>query len=622
MTRLAVLLYLVLGCCLGLVDQVKGTTDSDPYAEINANWERFGAVYSRILESYHADLDQKAIMKAAIEGMLKELDAYSQFFDEEGLLQLQQDTSGKFAGLGITVAIKDHHPVIISPMEDTPADRAGLLPGDQIVAVEGRETYDFSLEEVVQALRGEPGSKVRITVARQGTPRNWDVVIEREVIEIKSVSLAEELYPGIGYIGMRRTRFSENTSHEVNKALTDLHRKGVEGLILDLRGNPGGLLSQATEVADLFLPKGVPIVSIRERTGANSEMRYSQQEPVSRTLPLVVLIDEGSASASEIVAGAIQDNDRGVILGTASFGKGSVQTIFDLYEAGNTALKLTTAHYYTPSGRSIHREDRSFSRGAFIQSPLGQVKLPADWLFDTLLQSTTHDQAAAALQARFDLGEGEVDQILSMELGTLVGRSTPTAAKGQADEKEDEVFYTSNKRKVYGGGGITPDILVEPDEPPPYVQEVERRRLFFNFMVDYMAQDSLRFEGTTEDTPVDAKTLAAFKDFLKERMYDSRAGRQELELVRQLVGEMEWGSEVLASVDSLEAVIIRSGAQGFSPQIEFYIRNALKREQALRLWGRQASLRVGLKGDSQMREAIQLLQDDGRYSRVLGEDAS
>ncbi|NKB71525.1 MAG: PDZ domain-containing protein [Candidatus Latescibacteria bacterium] len=621
MIRFTALFAIVLGYCLGLADPARGTTETDPYAEINASWDRLGAVYTRILESYHADLDQSAIMKAAIEGMLEELDAYSQFFDEEGLLQLQQDTSGKFAGLGITVAIKDHHPVIISPMEDTPADRAGLLPGDQIVAVEGRQTYDFSLEEVVQALRGEPGSEVRITVSRQGAPNTWDVVIERELIKIKSVSLAEELHPGIGYIGMRRTRFSENTSQEVNEALSDLQQQGVKGLILDLRGNPGGLLSQATEVADLFLPKGVPIVSIRERTGANSEIRYSQQEPVSRILPLVVLIDEGSASASEIVAGAIQDNDRGVILGTASFGKGSVQTIFDLYEAENSALKLTTAHYYTPSGRSIHRENRNFSRGVFIPSPLGQTKLPADWLFDTILHSATYDQAAAAVQARFNLDAGEVDQILSMDLSALVGLAS-ASSQGESTDNDHEVFYTSNKRKVYGSGGITPDILVEAVELPLYVQEVERKRLFFNFMIEYMAGDSSRVEGITEDTPVDAETLEAFSYFLKERMSEGRAGRKELAQMRQLAKDMDWGAEVQGLVDSLEAIIERNQPKGFSPQVESYMRNGLKREQALRLWGRQASLRVALKEDPQMRAAILLLQDDSRYSQLLGQGAS
>ena len=229
-------------------------TTEDPYAEVNASWERFGAVYSRILENYYSSMDQGEIMSAAIKGMLGQLDPYSEYYDEEGLRQLRQDTTGKFTGLGITVAIKDRFPVVISPIEDTPAFRAGLRPGDLIVAVEGKSTLDMQLESVVNALRGAPGTRVAISVATRlgATPR--EVEIQREDIRIKSVVLVEELKNKIGYISMRRTRFSEYTSSEVEEAIKSL--PWVEGLILDLRGNPGACLVKPPSCGFVFTPRG------------------------------------------------------------------------------------------------------------------------------------------------------------------------------------------------------------------------------------------------------------------------------------------------------------------------------------------------------------------------------
>ena len=359
-------------------------------------------------------------MRAAIEGMLRQLDAYSQYFDEEGLRQLRQDTTGRFAGLGITVGIMEQTPVVIAPIEGTPADRAGLLPGDLIVAIEGRATYGRSLEEVVTELRGEPGSSVRITIRRRGEIANWDVVIVREMIRIRSVAVSEEILPGIGFISMRQTRFSEETSAEMEAALEQLFARGVKGLILDLRGNPGGLLSQATEVADLFLPKGAPIVSVRERAGRRQETKHSERRPPAAKVPLVILIDGGSASAAEIVAGAVQDNDRGLVVGTTSFGKGSVQTIFDLSDHARAALKLTTALYFTPSGRSIHRE--SLTSPGVQQVPFGELRLPAGMLLSLVLTSPDVDVARDRLRARFDLDEGISRRILETTLGGLAGR--------------------------------------------------------------------------------------------------------------------------------------------------------------------------------------------------------
>ena len=593
---------------------IRAATTEDPYAAVNASWERFGAVYSRILENYYSSLDQEQIMSAAINGMLGQLDSYSEYYDEEGLRQLRQDTTGKFAGLGITVAIKDRFPVVISPIEDTPAFRAGLRPGDLIVAVEGKSTLDMQLESVVNALRGDPGTKVAISVATHlgATPR--EVEIQREIITIKSVVLVEELQEKIGYISMRRTRFSEYTSSEVEEAIKSLPQ--VEGLILDLRGNPGGLFSQATQVADLFLPRGVPIVSIKEREGRREEVKYSHRHSIARDIPLVVLIDEGSASASEIVAGAIQDNDRGVIVGAASFGKGSVQTIFDLREREeeSSALKLTTALYYAPSGRSIHREQD-------IAKPVHRVlfgdrELPHQLVMDLVLRSANRAKALSALQSHFDMNSESAESILLIRLGDLVGKSMMGAA-GLPDSMANRTYYTQRGRKVFGGGGIKPDIRVESEPFPPYVQELERRRLFFDFVIDYVSTDS----SWAEEHPgltVSGEMVEGFMEFVQDKSLDQgQKGLNQIEELEDLAEKMDWGEEVQESIYQLRAAVKQEWERRHSSKLEPYIKSALRRELILRFKGRKAQLLEELQQDVQLAKAIEVLADQDQYLGVL-----
>ena len=593
---------------------IRAATTEDPYAEVNASWERFGAVYSRILENYYSSLDQEEIMSAAIKGMLGQLDPYSEYYDEEGLRQLRQDTTGKFAGLGITVAIKDRFPVVISPIEGTPAFRAGLRPGDLIVAIEGKSTLDMQLESVVNALRGDPGTKVAISVATHlgATPR--EVEIQREIITIKSVVLVEELQEKIGYISMRRTRFSEHTSSEVEEAIKSLPR--VEGLILDLRGNPGGLFSQATQVADLFLPQGVPIVKIKERDGRREEVKYSHRHSIARNVPLVVLIDEGSASASEIVAGAIQDNDRGVVVGAASFGKGSVQTIFDLREREDesSALKLTTALYYAPSGRSIHREQdiaRPVHRVLF-----GDRELPHQLVMDLIFRSENRAKALSALQSHFDMDSESAESILLIRLGDLVGKSKRGAA-GLPDSIANRTYYTLRGRKVFGGGGIKPDIRVESEPFPPYVQELERRRLFFDFVIDYVSTDSSWAEEHP-DLTVSDEMVEGFMEFVQDRSLDQgQKGLNQIEELEDLAKKMDWGEKVQESIHQLRAAVMQEWERRHSSELEPYVKGALRRELILRFKGRKAQLLEDLQQDVQLAKAIEVLADQDQYLGVL-----
>lgn len=582
----------------------------DPYAEINQGWDRFGSVYQRVIQNYYAPLDHEAIMRSAIEGMLSQLDDYSQYYDEEGLRQLRQDTTGKFAGLGITVGIMDKYPVVIAPIEGTPAARAGVQPGDLIVAIEGRDTFGLSLESIVNELRGDPGSPVRITLARRGGGANWDVVIVREVIKIRSVAVADEVTPGIGYISLRQTRFSEDTSAEVEIALEKLFARDITGLIIDLRGNPGGLLSQAAEVADLFLQRGAPIVSIRERLGGNEEVRVSQRRPPADRLPLVVLIDGGSASAAEIVAGAMQDNDRGLVVGTPSFGKGSVQTIFDLRDEDDAALKLTTALYYTPSGRSIHKEPSTGRNVVGTLVPIAGTQLPATQLLGVLLHAADATHAEQQLQARFGLEPDEARRVLTTPLGDLIG-STHDEAVDASDGTAE--FETTHGRVVYGGGGITPDVTVEADVPPDWVLDLYRHRVFFDFIVEY--------HGQSTDGDVDDDMLNAFHEFARHSpAADARRDQAaaELDALRRLADRSAWDVSVLSRLDSLQAAIDRSAdALGRTEEAAPYIRAALRRELAVRTNGTRASLLVDLDTDPQVTEAITLLRDPDRYEHLL-----
>ena len=591
-------------------------TTSDPYESVNASWDRFGAVYGHVLGHYYERVDNDELMRSVIDGLLRNLDSYSQFFDEEGLRQLRQDTTGRFAGLGITVGTKDNYPVVIAPIEDTPAHRAGLQPGDLIVAVDGTDTFGLSLEEVVTILRGEPGSSVRVTIARVGKVSNWDVELVREIITITTVSVADMVAPGVGYIGMRQTRFSEDTAAEVTRALRELKDRGAERLILDLRGNPGGLLTQATHVADLFLRKGTPIVSIRERDGRREQMRYSQEDEIVSD-PVVVLVDGGSASAAEIVAGAIQDNDRGLVVGTESFGKGSVQTIFNLGDPERGALKLTTALYYTPSGRSIHRPALGSQSGLLAGVDVGGIEVPAAVLLGIIMRATSEQEAADELRARFDLDPAAVDAVLATPLADLAG-STPSPT---APDSAESTFRTTNGREVFGGGGISPDIYVEAEAPPEALAQLLHGRVFFDFVIDYIGTE-MAVADSSVTVAVDDSMIAAFHAFIPridKPFSQPNSGLDQVETLRELAAQGGWQDDVATLLDSVESVAAMHETSLLPPRTERYIRRSLQRELALRLKGKRASLLASLEGDPQMQAAIDLLSDTNRYRQLLGQ---
>jgi len=307
----------------------------------------FAESLSLIKKNYVEEVDEKELVYGAIKGMLSTLDPHSSFLPPEAFKEMKIDTKGEFGGLGIQIGIKNHILTIIAPIEDTPAYRAGLKAGDKIIKINGESTKNITLYEAVQKLRGPKGTKVTITILREGVDKPFDVTIVRDIIRIKSVKY-KEIEKGIGYVKI--TQFQEKTGRELKDALRELKKKGIYSLILDLRNNPGGLLKSAVDVSSQFLPQGKLVVYIKGRSGEKTEFRTRNGNEYFNA-PMVVLVNEGSASASEIVAGALQDWRRALILGTQTFGKGSVQTVIPLSDG--SALRLTTARYYTPKGRSI-----------------------------------------------------------------------------------------------------------------------------------------------------------------------------------------------------------------------------------------------------------------------------
>ncbi|HIO03207.1 MAG TPA: S41 family peptidase [Alphaproteobacteria bacterium] len=322
-----------------------GAVSSETYRQLNM----FGDVFERVRSEYVEEVDDAELIEAAIQGMLSSLDPHSTFLNSKAYGEMQVHTRGEFGGLGIEVTMENGLVKVVSPIDDTPAYKAGMQPGDLIVGIDGEPVFGLTLGEAVELMRGPVNSEIVITVQRSGVEQPFDVAITRDVIRIRSVKSRAE--GKVAFI--RVTSFNEQTESGVEKAMRELRKEigdGLQGVVIDLRNNPGGLLDQAVAVSDAFLEKG-EIVSTRGRGSRGGQRFNARAGDIAEGLPVVVLINGGSASASEIVAGALQDHRRAIILGTRSFGKGSVQTVIPL--PGEGAMRLTTARYYTPSGRSI-----------------------------------------------------------------------------------------------------------------------------------------------------------------------------------------------------------------------------------------------------------------------------
>ncbi len=418
----------------------------------------------RIVDNvYLEEPDIDEMMKGAIEGMLKALDPHSAYIPAETQRTVEEDFKGGFGGIGIEFEIRNKYLTVVSPIPDTPSDRIGLMPGDRIIRIDGITAFDITTQEVFDRLKGPIGSKVTVTVLRQGTDEPMEFEIIRGKIPIYSVSAEVLLDDGItGYISVNR--FAARTSEEVDNALKSLDQKGMERLILDFRGNPGGLMDQAVEIVEKFIEPGKLIVYTKGRFSDFNEEYYSKKPAKYSKLPIVVLIDAGSASASEIVSGALQDHDRALILGTRSFGKGLVQRPFDLGDG--SVARITISRYYTPTGRLIQRP------------------------YDDGMESYYLD--------RFFDADGNLDE--------------------NDDEEGPEEFFTLRKnRTVFGGGGIFPDSVITYDPTSRLMTDLLRQRVFQDFAIEYFNNNQNPvwkddFDKFYNEFKVDENMLEGFKE--------------------------------------------------------------------------------------------------------------
>src|SRR5947209_17115817 len=413
--------------------------------DINESLRQFTSVYSLVEQNYAEPLKaDKAIYNGAIPGMLRTLDPHSSFFDPKAYALLHEDQVGKYYGVGMSVGPRNNKIIVVAPFVGSPAYRAGLRPGDTLLAVDGKPTENMNTIEVADLLKGPRGTTVKVTVERQGMEHPLEFSMQRDEIPRYSVDVHEQIRPGIGYLHV--DSFTETTGHEVQEALDQFG--DIHGLILDLRANPGGLLNEAVEVSDKFLPKGAVIVSHHGRASAEHVYRATHGAS-GRNYPIVILVNRNTASAAEIVSGALQDHDRALIAGETTFGKGLVQTVYPL--SNDTGLALTTAKYYTPSGRLIQRDYNGVS------------------LYDYYYNREQEENSNAG----------------------------------------KEVKLTDSGRTVYGGGGITPDIKIAPLKTTRFEDSLLQKYAFFNF-----AQRYLQGRTVDKNFEVTDAVLQEFRKFL------------------------------------------------------------------------------------------------------------
>jgi carboxyl-terminal processing protease len=400
---------------------VGGSVPERPAEEIEKDYNE---AVSAISSSYAGDIDYEKATQAAVQGMLSTLDPHSMYFPYNEFKKLKEDQDSRFYGIGVTIVQHRDGVYIQSAVENTPAARLGLRYGDRIVEVDGKDARDWPSDLVSKHVRGGLGKPVTIKVERAGSEAPLYFTIVREMVPLPSIRDAYMVRPGTGYIGLTRG-FQHTSDDELREALKKLKGQGMRQLVLDLRGNPGGLLDQAIDVSSEFLPRGQVVVSVRGRSEYSEPIIYKSSGAEPEDVPLVVLINRGTASASEIVAGAIQDHGRGLIVGETSFGKGLVQRVFQL--PFNTGLTLTTARYYTPYGRSLQRD---YSNGS---------------LYDYLVR---HDLDGASPQSSPSPVVNPTSPLAQIS-------PTPLISSGPA-------VKTAAGRVFYGGGGITPDIEIKP----------------------------------------------------------------------------------------------------------------------------------------------------------------
>ena len=523
----------------------------DNYFEISKNLDIFSSLYKELNIYYVDETDSGDLMKTAIDAMLKSLDPYTTYIPESEKEDFEFMTTGQYGGIGAVITKKGDWVYVSEPYEGFPADKAGLIAGDKFVEIAGKSVEGKSTEDVSKVLKGEPNTSVKVLIEREGVKKPFEVEITRQEIKLNSVPYYGMVSDSIGYIKTRS--FTRNISKEVSDAYNELNSDNqLKGLVLDLRSNPGGLLNEAIKMSNLFIDQGQEIVFTKGKVKEWDKSYKTRSTALDTTMPLVVLINRSSASASEIVSGAIQDLDRGVVLGQRSFGKGLVQQTRKL--SYNAQLKVTTAKYYIPSGRCIQA-----------------------------LDYTNRDE---------DGSVGKIPDSLRTEFKTLV-----------------------NKRTVYDGGGITPDIEIEPHKYSNILRSVISKRHIFNFANSFRSNN---------DSISSAKTFVVtdaiyddFKQFLNDKEYEYETKTEKTISSIKKDAEKEKYLEDLE--EELEALTLKM-EQSKNNDIERFkdeIIEVLEAEIATRYYYQKGKIEATLKHDEELAEAINVLNDLEKYNAIL-----
>ncbi len=522
----------------------------DTYFETSKNLEIFSDIFRELNIYYVDEINPSQLIRKGIDAMLESLDPYTNFISEAELEGYRFQTTGKYGGIGAIIRKKGDHIAIIEPYEGSPCVEAGLRAGDIILAVDGKSTVGRSVEDISKLLKGQPGTEVKVKIRRPVSDEVMTKTIVRQEIKIDNVPYSGMVSDGIGYI--RLDQFTQNAGDNVADALERLESNyPLKGLILDLRGNPGGLLNEAVNVSNIFIDRGKLVVSTKGKVKDWDRDFNTMRKPVDLDIPLVVLTNHGSASASEIVAGTLQDYDRAVILGQLTYGKGLVQQTRDL--SYNTKLKLTTAKYYIPSGRCIQ---------------------------------------AINYSNRDDNGDA-----------TRIPDSLKRA------------FKTSNGRIVYDGGGIEPDLKVEPQKLSLITKALLRQDLIFDYATEYAYQhpeipDPESFVLTDED-------FEGFKNWLKDKDFDYQtSSEQKLEELELKLQEENYFDSVKEDLQHLRASI----AHDKSKDLEKYkdeILDQIRLELVTRYYFRPGRIRASFSRDPFLKAAINLLNDTAAYHSLL-----
>ncbi|MBM4404073.1 MAG: S41 family peptidase [Candidatus Cloacimonetes bacterium] len=498
-------IWLLSGILLFLSANAFAQSQASRSTDIYSQLQLFNEVLLKLRQNYVTDLSDEELIQAAIKGMLSSADPHTNFFTPNEFTDFTTSTRGEFGGLGIQIDKKGDYITVVSPIEGTPAYRMGITSGDRIISVDGVSIIGASTDDAISKMRGDIGTKVRITISRPGVQKPLEYEIIREAIKIKSVPYAFVLDNGVGYI--RISQFSENTTRELRTALSELETAGIGGLLIDLRWNPGGLLDQAIDTVNEFIGSNKLVVETKGRLPESNRQYLTRFPARERNYPIIVMVNEASASASEIFAGSLQDWDKGLVVGKTTFGKGSVQQLYPL--SNGYGAKITTSYYYIKSGRCIHKtiNDRIL-RGQYV----------------------TEDEI-----------------------------------KSDDETSHKSVYYTVNKRVVYGGGGITPDLVLESDLLTNLGAELRRKNIFFDFAVNYVISHD-------HQVPKDFQVSQdIFDEFLQY------ATAQDVKFTP-------------VEVDSAAA----------------FIRNTIRSEIVGKVYGEKEAYKISINQDRQLQEAIAL----------------